>query len=192
MPNELVVRDQITEALHDSLHRGMHGLSALPGLLKRALEERAWEERIVRSTGERFPGFPSFEAYVQGAPPEGLGGEVKVLRELLKSDVKALDLLDKALQHRHGGPRGKNDNINLAQPNGTNAEQALRRLRKDRPDLYARVLAGELSPHGAAVEAGFRPRTATVRLDDMDSLARTLRRRLTPKQLVEVVCALKL
>jgi transcriptional regulator with XRE-family HTH domain len=33
---------------------------------------------------------------------------------------------------------------------------ALRRLRKDRPDFIARVLAGELSPHAAMVEAGLR------------------------------------
>ena len=32
----------------------------------------------------------------------------------------------------------------------------LRRLRKDRPDIHARVLAGELSPHGGMVAAGFR------------------------------------
>lgn len=29
----------------------------------------------------------------------------------------------------------------------------LRRLRKDRPDLHQRVLTGELSPHGAMLQA---------------------------------------
>ena len=37
---------------------------------------------------------------------------------------------------------------------------ALRRLRKDRPDIHARVLAGELSPHAGMIEAGFRKRSA--------------------------------
>jgi hypothetical protein len=30
-------------------------------LLKRALEERAWEKRIIIETGEQFDGFPNFE-----------------------------------------------------------------------------------------------------------------------------------
>jgi hypothetical protein len=32
----------------------------------------------------------------------------------------------------------------------------LRRLRRGRPDIHARVLAGELSPHAGMIEAGFR------------------------------------
>lgn len=38
------------------------------------------------------------------------------------------------------------------------AAYAHARLRKDRPDIHARVLAGEISPHAAMVEAGFRKR----------------------------------
>jgi hypothetical protein len=41
-------------------------------------------------------------------------------------------------------------------PTGTSAAAFLRRLRKDRPDIHARVLAGELSPHAGMIEAGFR------------------------------------
>lgn len=48
------------------------------------------------------------------------------------------------------------------------------KLRKDRPDLHAQVLAGELSPHAAMVEAGFRKRTITVPLEP--GAAATLRR----------------
>ena len=33
------------------------------------------------------------------------------------------------------------------------------------PDLHAEVLAGDKSPHGAMVEAGFRPKTMTVPVD---------------------------
>lgn len=71
---------------------------------------------------------------------------------------RLLDLLDRALQR----PVGTNqhtegvDNIQGLAPDGTSAEAALRRLRKDRPDPHERVLAGELSAHGAAVAAGFR------------------------------------
>ncbi len=45
---------------------------------------------------------------------------------------------------------------------GNGRAYALRRLRdpiKGRPDIHARVLAGELSPHAGMLEAGFRRRS---------------------------------
>jgi hypothetical protein len=41
-------------------------------------------------------------------------------------------------------------------PSGNSRAAFLRRLRKGRPDIHARVLAGELSPHAGMTEAGFR------------------------------------
>lgn len=60
-------------------------------------------------------------------------------------------------------------------------------LRKDRPDLHAQVLDGELSAHAAAVQAGFRPRTITLRLTTPESIAATLCRQLDPDMLRAVV-----
>jgi hypothetical protein len=39
-------------------------------------------------------------------------------------------------------------------PSGNSRKAALRRLRKDRPDIHARVLAGELTPHAGMIEVG--------------------------------------
>jgi len=75
-------------------------------------------------------------------------------------------------------------------PVGNTRAAALRRLRKDRPDLHKRVLDGELSPHAAMVEAGFRRRTATVPVDDTQRLAATLRRRLSPDQIADLIALL--
>jgi hypothetical protein len=41
-------------------------------------------------------------------------------------------------------------------PTGNSAAAAMRRLRKDCPDIYFRVLAGEVSAHAGMIEAGFR------------------------------------
>ena len=68
-------------------------------------------------------------------------------------------------------PRGRPKNVSngesvtdnyLGRPKSGTRAEALRRLRKDRPDIHARVLAGELSPHAGMIEAGFRKRA----LDD--------------------------
>ena len=77
-------------------------------------------------------------------------------------------------------------NSNSHRPTGTTSTQALRRLRKDRPDLHAEVLAGNTSAHAAMVTAGFRPKTFTVRADDPDRIAATLRRQLDHDTLVAV------
>jgi hypothetical protein len=49
----------------------------------------------------------------------------------------------------------------FGRPSGNSRAAALRRLRKTRPDIHARVLAGELTPHAGMVEAGFRKRHAS-------------------------------
>jgi hypothetical protein len=50
----------------------------------------------------------------------------------------------------------ENDDVHISRPAGNSAAAAIRRLRKDRSDIHARVLAGELSPHAGMIEAGFR------------------------------------
>lgn len=178
-PNDLIIRDQLAVSLYNAVHEGGHGLEAVPALIKKALETEIWRERIVQITGQRIDGFKSFVEYVHATPPEGLGATVPLIEKLTAGDPAAVDLLDRALKRQHGGNRsaGKDDNINLApKPTGTSVEQAIRRLRKDRPDLHARVLAGELSAHAAAVEAGFRQQTLTVPADPDAGVAALVRK----------------
>lgn len=89
------------------------------------------------------------------------------IRSLIRDDIKLLNLWDEATQRGRGNPTGANqhqegnlDNVQVSSsqkyPSGNAASAALRRLRKDKPDLHSRVLEGELSPHAAMVEAGFR------------------------------------
>lgn len=63
---------------------------------------------------------------------------------------------------------------------GTSETYTIRRLRRDRPDLADLVEQGDLSANAAAIEAGFRPRTKTVRVDDPESAARSLRIHMKP------------
>ncbi|MDP9356862.1 MAG: hypothetical protein M3Q71_24545 [Chloroflexota bacterium] len=70
-----------------------------------------------------------------------------------------MDLIDQATQNPHGVHVGDVDNVNI-RPDGNDPQYALRKLRKDRPDLHAEVIAGRKSPHGAMVEAGSHARRA--------------------------------
>ena len=185
--NILVERDQVVCDLRDALRDGASGLQYVPRLLKHVLETEAWRERYDRTSRKPVP-FRTFAAFVTAQPTEGLGADVALIRRIVQSDPTTLDLLDRALVSQQGRRSDLVDNSNEVpkRPTGTSKEYALRRLRKDAPELHARVLAGELSPHAAMIEAGFRPPTFTVRADTADTVAATLRRRLAPEMLAEV------
>lgn len=173
------------EALGSALLRGGAALENVPGLLKRLLREEAWREfqpkigPVVRH--ERFADF------VTTPPLKGLGASVDLIRRIVADDTEALDLLDQAMQNTPGVhlPRSDSDVITISDQSGgrgTSKDYALRRLRKDAPELHAEVLAGNLSAHAAMVKAGFRPKTFTVRPDPA-SAARTLRKHMSPDDL---------
>lgn len=179
----LKIAGGVVESLGSALRDGEHGLHTVPWLLKRALAEGSWRE-FVTQRGERVE-HEHFAEFVTTPPLKGIGSSVDLVRRIVADDKEALDLLDQALQNPHGGDQSKNNNIQVA-PQGTSAARALRKLRKDAPELHSDVLAGHLSAHAAMVKAGFRPKTFTVRGDRPDSIARALRKNLTREQLADL------
>ncbi|MBA9005942.1 hypothetical protein [Thermomonospora cellulosilytica] len=171
----------LVEALSSSLRYGGNALKQVPDLVKQILAEGAWRE-FVTPRGELVR-HDRFVDFVTAPPTRGIGATVDLVRRLVADDTQALDLLDQALQNPSSHHAGNNI---PSRPEGTSQAKALRRLRKDRPDLHAQVLAGELSAHAAMIKAGFRPKTFTVRGDRPDSIARTLRKNLSPEQLAEL------
>jgi hypothetical protein len=83
-------------------------------------------------------------------------------REVLEGQPHGGDRRSEAYRERDAADRDriKLDNngigVKLDYPTGNSIAAALRRLRGQRPELHARVLAGELTAHAAMVEAGFR------------------------------------
>lgn len=176
--------DALVDALRGALTEGQEGLKHVPELLRLVLEEGAWVDRYDQKGREPVQ-YNSFAKFVTDPPTRGIGGDIDMVRRLIADDVSLLKLFDKAIQRPAGGDRRSSDfnvdnvHIGLGRPDGNSRQRALRRLRKDRPDLLERVEAGELSPHAAMVEAGFLQKSMSVPADNMVSLAETLRRRLT-------------
>jgi len=77
------------------------------------------------------------------------------------------DLVDSNLLYAN-----KNDIQEVKAPTGTSKTAFLRRLRKDRPDIHARVLAGELSPNAGMIEAGFRNKRSSRKLTIVERMQR--------------------
>lgn len=179
----------LVDALGSCLRRGDHALGTVPNLLKRILQEGAWRE-FVTQRGEHVK-HKRFVDFVTTPPLKGLGSDVALVRRIVADDPEALDLLDQALQGKHGGDRRSAhatnvDISNVDRPTGTTRDRALRKLRKDAPKLHAEVLAGHLSAHAAMIQAGFRPKTFSVRAGDAESAARSLRKHLPPDELARL------
>lgn len=155
-------------------------LRYMPVFIKRIIEGELWRNIWLQPNG-RVCYFDSFQEYVECHTPDGLGADIPTIKRLCRDNPEALNAIDAATQRGRGGnnPDGANqytrdiavefDNVQVNLPGGCTAqatavkaptgnsrEASLRRLRKDRPDILEKVLAGELSPHAAMIEAGFR------------------------------------
>jgi hypothetical protein len=159
MPDQLRINDDVVDSLRRSIYYGGNSLKDVPALIKRVLSDGMWRDRIIAKTDERVT-FDRFEQFVSAAPLKGLGASMDLVRNIVRDDVEAVDLLDRTVAHRQGERTDLYNNVKEVEsaPVGNSAEYALRKLRKDAPELHARVIAGDLSPHGAMVEAGFRRR----------------------------------
>ena len=193
MIKQLVRRDHVIAGLMRAVHQGNLLVEQVPATLHLVLSENMWRKRQVDQLGGRVIEFKRFEDFVRAPIPEGLGLEPTALRRLLPhDDIELLDMYDRAVGHNQGLRSDLIDNIQEVQPapTGTSAQQALRRLHDQRPDLHARVLARQLSPHAAMVEAGFRRPTWTVPVEP-SALIAALRRRYTPAELRAISDALR-
>lgn len=73
---------------------------------------------------------------------------------------------------------------------GNSRQYALRRLRKKRPDIHARVLSGKLTPNHAMQLAGFRPRSIYIPIEP-EAAARVLARKFNARQMRSLIAALR-
>jgi len=147
--------DSVSRALSGALHSGEHGLNVVPGLVLRCVSENCWQQRILERTGELVC-FERFEDFVTTPPIKGLGATLRLLDNICRDEPKAQDAIDRVTQ-REPSKHHAVDNIHsIDRPNGTSRAAALRRLRKNRPDLHAKVMDKEMTANAAMIEAGFR------------------------------------
>jgi hypothetical protein len=191
---KLRANGMVVNSLSAAIRNGEADLANVPGLICALVDADGngpWKSFETQLGEHVSPA--SFEELVITSPLAGLGcSSVDQLRGLCNGDTvedrTARDRIDAATRREGGRPPLTGNNIpSIPRPEGTSEAKALRRLRKDRPDLHERVLAGELKAHAAMIEAGFRPRTATIRLDDPASTERTLRKHMSPEDLADLV-----
>lgn len=189
-------------SLHHAVRGGAWGLENMPRLIREAIENKIWTGWTDRATGQIFSQ-PDFYTFITTPVLEGLGATPDQIKALCIKDLALTDLIDQELTRKPGGAnnpygcKGKDDGINndnvmidsqsdTKASQGNSVEYTLRRLRKHHPELHEQVLANEMSPNAAAIEAGFRKHTITVTVD-VEAIARKLRRTLDQDQIDELI-----
>jgi hypothetical protein len=149
-----IENEQLCKSTLEALRYGVGGLSSLPGLIKKIIETRAWESRMVRG---KLVQFKSLREMITTSPMDGgWGEEVGKIEQLLKGDADAETAWREEMKEQ-GRRNDLGDNVTeVKAEKGNSRAYTLTRLQKHHPELYERVKAGEISANAAAIEAGFR------------------------------------
>ena len=127
-------------------------LGSVPGLVKKIIEKEVWRRREYR---HKIYEHTSFLSFITTKPLSGCGWPPEKVEALIKDDPVVLPMWRQAItgaKHVHADA----DIISIKPKHGTSRGYTLARLKRERPDLYERVVGKELSAHAAALEAGFR------------------------------------
>ncbi len=86
MTNSKSNDDRVVNYLRSAVTDGSAGLNDVPALLKRVTEEGLWRERFVQQS-KQSTCFTSFIEFVETAPPEGLGTNMRSLQRLCADET---------------------------------------------------------------------------------------------------------
>ncbi|MCL5124022.1 MAG: hypothetical protein M1511_05900 [Deltaproteobacteria bacterium] len=196
MSNILVENGYFVQALARLQRNGGESLKEFPDFIKLVIRNRAWEGWVDPPTQNRYSQ-PDFETFVVTPVLEGIGSTVQQVKDLCRHDDDAQKAIDSVLQRPAGNPTGNNqhtketgivDIVNdssVERPTGNSRAAGLRRLKKDRPDLYDEV-GKTKSVNQAMVEAGFRKKTMTVPTD-VEGLAKHIKKHFSTDQIEQLM-----
>lgn len=151
MLNPLIANQQLVQAFWDAVNSSAGNLETIGPLVRKLLTTGAWQDREVPQLG-RVVHFDRFVDFIRTKPLEGCGWSEKKVEMLIKDDKRLLADWHEAITN----PKGHHhDNIMMKALQGTSLSYIVSRLKRQRPDLFEKVVAREMSAHAAAIEAGF-------------------------------------
>jgi len=180
--------DDAGRMYHDLLSKVGHRqlLKDVPGMLKTVMKTESW--RRWRWLEHEFTA-PSLGAYLTRNPPAGLGVSLDMAEALVRNDAEILAIWREATTaEKHVHTDG--DNVTIKPERGNKRAYTLDRLKRERPDLFQLVVAGELSANAAAIEAGFRKKTFAVP-DDIKLAAKALAQHFGPFHALDLADAIE-
>lgn len=187
MTDELRDHALLVESLGSALRSGDHALKTTPALLKRILTDESWRDFITKR-GEHVT-HDRFVDFVTAPPLSGLGASIALITRIIGTDDPELlrllrDAIKSTRRHRDDLEPGADSALS---PKGEDVALTAERLAREAPDEYAAVLRGERTLNAAAVRAGIRRHRISIRLDNAESAAETLRKNMTRDQLQALI-----
>ena len=157
-----IEKAQLVQTTVECFRRGAGSLENLPGLLKKVIEERAWEARLHNG---RLYELPSLRELVTRKPLEGWGQNPDKIEAVIKDHPEVLALWREAMTNEPHKHTSDSNNITITPERGTGKAYTVSRLKRESPELFQQVVAGELSANAAAIKAGFRKPVALLPKD---------------------------
>lgn len=161
MLNEIEL-GQLVDTAYGSYREAGSGLKYFPALMKKIISNKAWEKRVKQG---KVIELSSLRDLITKAPIEGWGEDPAKIEALIRDDVEALAMWREEMTEEPGGDRqskehkSNSDNITNAftsDDRGTSRSYTVARLKQQAPELFEKVVSGELSANAAAIQAGFR------------------------------------
>jgi len=155
-----IEKGQLCDSVMSAIHHGLGNLETIPALLRRIIENRAWECRQVKMRG--VVQLANLRELITKEPMEGWGENPERIEGLIKHDPEVLVLWRDAMKGQAGRPKmGSNPTI-LEKDRGK--AYTVSRLQREAPELFAQVVAGTLSANAAAIQAGFRKKPTALEM----------------------------
>lgn len=183
-----IEKHQLCASAFSALREGVGCIGAIPGLIRKIIEEHAWSEREVRPG--KIIKLKNLRELITKKYPDGWGEDPKKVEAIIKDDAEVLELYREAMVGKHGGDRKseeaiKPDNRSLEDEYGTTRSYTLSRLKREFPELFQRVVDKELSANAAAIQAGFRVKTISIPIN-AEKAAQAILRHFTPEDCAKI------
>ena len=163
-----IEKGQLCDSVMSAIHHGLGNLETVPALLRRIIENKAWECRQVKMRG--VVELANLRELITKEPMDGWGENPDRIEALIRDDAEVLAMWREAMKGKHGGDRRseeatKVDNVNLERASkGNSRSYTVSRLQRESPELFAQVAAGTISANAAAIKAGFRKKPTPLEL----------------------------
>jgi len=209
MENTLAINGDKVVLLSKQIRSVSLNLSNVPHLIKQIIEEKMWRSFQHPSAGQVVDNSHlSFSEFVSAEPPTGLGSDLKTVENILVIQTRSSERSESQIAHEaldcfireisveaktvstSDLPDSAVDEISrLVQnsPRSLHDSPDLRRLKKNRPDLYYQVTEGQISTNRAMIEAGFRKQRFSIPQDDVSLAANTIRKRFSDQQVAQLI-----
>jgi len=158
-----IEKGQLCDSVMSAIHHGLGNLETIPALLRRIIENQAWECRQVKMRG--VVQLANLRELITKEPMEGWGENPERIEGLIKHDPEVLVLWREAMKQKSGHRTDLVNNVNEVKPSkGNSRSYTVSRLQREAPELFTQVVAGTLSANAAAIQAGFRKKPTALEM----------------------------